>query len=118
MWHAVHEMGPAALVRDAPRWGSAVRLVKRHPGLREHFHRRVFWKRSHEALLLAAAGAALAPRTRGASLVLAAPWALAHRSTHPSVGSLARSLPAHLAVDGAEMAAMAHGSVRARTLLV
>jgi glycosyltransferase involved in cell wall biosynthesis len=118
VWHAVHPMGPAALVRDARRWGSAVRIVKRHPGLRAHFHRRVFWKRSHERLLLAALGAVLARRTRGASLALAVPWALEHRAEHPDAAALARSLPAHLAVDGAELAAMARGSIEAGTLLL
>jgi GT2 family glycosyltransferase len=118
VWHAVHPMGPAALVRDARRWGSAVRIVKRHPALRAHFHRRVFWKPSHERLLLAAAGLALAPRTRGASLALAVPWALVHRTEHPSAAALARALPAHLAVDGAELAAMARGSLESRTLLL
>jgi len=116
--HAVHDMGWRALVRDAPRWGSAVRVLARHPGLRAHFHHRVFWKPAHERLLLAAAGAALAPRSRGASLALALPYALAHRSEHPSAAGLARSLPAHLAVDAAEVAAMARGSWRARTILI
>jgi GT2 family glycosyltransferase len=118
VWHAVHPMGPAALVRDARRWGSAVRIVKRHPGLRAHFHRRVFWKRSHERLLLAAAGVVLAPRTRGASLALAIPWALVHRGEHPSAVALAQALPAHLAVDSAELVAMARGSLESRTLLL
>ncbi len=116
VWHAVHEMGPAALARDARRWASAVRVVKRHPGLRAHFHRRIFWKRSHEALLLALLGLAAAKRTRCRSLLLVVPWARVHRGEHPSADSLLRSLPGHFVVDGAELAAMAHGSVRARTL--
>jgi GT2 family glycosyltransferase len=118
VWHAVHEMGPAALVRDARRWGTAVRIVKRHPQLRRHFQHGVFWKPSHERLLLAAAGLALARRTRGASLALAAPYLLAHRTEHPSRDSLVRALPAHLAVDAAELAAMARGSLEQRTLLL
>jgi GT2 family glycosyltransferase len=47
VWHAVTELGWRGLARDAARWGTAVRLVKRHPGLRAHFHHRIFWKRSH-----------------------------------------------------------------------
>ena len=116
VWHAVHEMGPAALVRDAPRWGSAVRVVSRHPGLRAHFHRRIWWKPAHERLVLGLLGAALVRRPW--ALLLLVPWALAHRTEHPSKGSLARSLPGHLAVDAAETAAMARGSIRARTLLI
>ena len=118
VWHAVHPLGPRALVRDARRWGTAVRIVKRHPQLRGAFHRRWFWKPSHERLLLAAAGLALAGRTRGASLALTVPWALVHRGEHPSPAALARALPAHAAVDAAEVAAMARGSVEARTLLL
>lgn len=118
VWHAVHDPGWRGLVRDAPRWGSAVRLVRRHPRLREHFHHRIFWKPAHERLLMAAAGAALAPRTRGASAGLAVPWVLSHRGGHPSALSLLRSLPAHLAVDAAEVAALARGSVAARTVLL
>jgi hypothetical protein len=95
-----------------------VRVVRRHPGLRAHLHRRLFWKPSHERLLLAVAGLALAPRTRGVSLAAAAPWALVHRREHPDRWSLLRSLPAHAAVDGAEVAAMARGSLSARTLLL
>ncbi|HEU4978361.1 MAG TPA: glycosyltransferase [Solirubrobacteraceae bacterium] len=118
VWHAVHELGARGLVRDAPRWGSAVRLVKRHPGLRAHFTHRVFWKPAHERLLLAAAGVALAPRTRGVSLAAAAPYVLVHRGEHPSRADHLRALPAHLAVDVAEVAAMARGSIAARTLLL
>lgn len=118
VWHAVHEPGWLGLVRDAPRWGSAVRLVKRHPGLRAQFTHRFFWKPSHERIVLAAAGAALAPRTRGVSLAAALPWLAVHRSEHPGGASLVRSLPAHLAVDGAEVIAMARGSAAARTLLL
>jgi GT2 family glycosyltransferase len=118
VWHAVHEPGWRGLVRDAPRWGTAVRLVARHPGLRARFHHRWFWKRSHEALLLAAGGALLARRTRGRSLAATLPWLLVHRTEHPDRGSLARALPAHLAVDAAEVAALARGSLEARTLLL
>ncbi len=109
VWHAVHQPGWRGLVRDAPRWGSAVHLVKRHAGLRAHFHHRIFWKPAHERLLLA--------------LVLRRPWALVpwllvHRREHPSAGALVRALPAHLAVDAAEVLALARGSARARTLLL
>jgi GT2 family glycosyltransferase len=118
VWHAVHQPGWRGLVRDAPRWGSAVRLVRRHPQLREHFHHRIFWKPAHERLVLAAVAFALARRTRGAALAGVLPWMLEHRGEHPSTGSWLRALPAHLAVDSAEVAALTAGSVRARTVLV
>ena len=109
VWHAVHEMGAVAMARDARRWGSAVRIVKRHPGLRVHFHRRVWWKRSHERLLLGVLGLAVVRRPWALALLL--PWVLEHRTG-------ARSLPGPLLVDAAEIAAMADGSARARTLLL
>lgn len=103
--HAVHELGLVAGVRDAGRWASAVRTVKRHPGLRAHLHRRIFWKPTHERLLLAAAAVALAPRTRGVSLALVVPY-----------GRMRRGRAA--AVDVAEVVAMLRGSLAARTLLL
>ena len=87
-------------------WASAVRTVKRHPGLRAHLHHRCFWKPTHERLLLALAGAVLAPRTRGLSLAAALPYAALRRP------------PEALAVDLAELVAMLRGSVSARTLLL
>jgi GT2 family glycosyltransferase len=112
MWHAVHQPGWRGLVRDAPRWGSAIRLVRNHPDIRRHFHHRYFWKPSHERLLLAAAGVALARRTSGASLAAVVPWLLVHRPDPLT------TLPAHLAIDAAEVVALARGSVVARTLLL
>ncbi len=114
VWHAVTELGWRGLARDADRWGTAVRLVRRHPGLRAHFHHRIFWKRAHEALLLALLATALGKK----GLSLFSIWALAHRGEHPSSVSLVRSLPGHLLVDSAEVVALAKGSVRARTLLL
>jgi len=109
VWHAVHPLGVRASVRGAARWASAVRVVKRHPGVRRHLPHRYFWKPSHEKLLLAAAGAVLARPTRGLSLAAAFPYLRLRRG---------RALPGHLAVDAAEVVAMVRGSVRARTLLL
>lgn len=112
VWHAVTELGWRDLARDSARWGSAVRLVGRHPGLRAHFHHRIFWKRSHEALVLALVGVVLRRPW------LALPWLLTHRGEHRSHLAHARSLPGHLLVDAAELVALAQGSARARTLLL
>jgi GT2 family glycosyltransferase len=118
VWHAVHTLSWREQARAASRWATAVEVVRRHPGLRAHLHHRIFWKPSHEALLLAAAGAALAPRTRGLSLVALVPWIDAHRREHPDKWSLLRGLPGHAAVDAAELWALLRGSARARTLLL
>jgi GT2 family glycosyltransferase len=117
-WHAVHKMGARGLVRNSRRWASAVLNVKRHPELRAHCHHEVFWKPSHEVLLLALTSTLLARRTRGASLVLTLPWLVHHRGEHRGRLAFVTQLPRHLAVDGAEMVAMVRGSIAARTLLL
>ena len=73
-WHAVHRVGVVGLVRRMRIKADVARLTRRHPGVRHHYYRGIFWKRSHAFLPLAAAGRrARAPRTRGASLLLALP---------------------------------------------
>jgi GT2 family glycosyltransferase len=118
VWHAVHELTWRDQAKAAGRWATTVRVVRRHPTVRQHLHRGVFWKRSHERLLVAAAGVALAPATRGVSLVAVLPWAVLHRHEHPDRIALLRSLHGHLAVDGAEFVAMVRGSIDARTLVL
>lgn len=117
VWHAVHQVGALELVKRA-RWRVHVpRLVKRHPGLRHHMFRGIFWKREHAELAAALAGAALAGRSRGASLALALPYLRHCRTLHGSAAGTLAFLPAHVAVDGAELAALAAGSARERTLV-
>jgi GT2 family glycosyltransferase len=116
--HAVHDAGALALLRDAPRWSDAVRCFARHPQIRSAFRHRVFWRGSHEGLLLAAAGFALGRRTRGVSLALCLPYLRHVRSQHGGwPGSLA-ALPAHAAIDAGEIAAMLRGSARFRTVVL
>ena len=118
VWHAVHDVGWTALVRRA-RWRLDVpRLVKRHPGLRHHMVKGVFWKREHAQLLAALAGAALARPTRGASLALALPYLRFCRGLHGSYAGTLLHLPQHVMVDGAEVSALAIGSARERTLVI
>ena len=66
----------------------------------------------------AIAGAALARPTRGASLALALPYLRFCRRLHGSYPGAVAHLPAHVAVDGAELAALAAGSARERTLVL
>jgi glycosyltransferase involved in cell wall biosynthesis len=117
-WHAVHRPGAVGLIRDSQRWVGGVRAFARHPGLRRHFRHGVFWKPSHERLLLAAAGVALASRTRGASLLLSLPYLRLQRTQHGSSAGLLVLLPAHVGLDLAEIVAMVRGSVRYRTLVL
>jgi glycosyltransferase involved in cell wall biosynthesis len=96
-------------VRQAVRWGDAVRVLKLHPELRGELSGRVFWKPSHPRLLLAIAGVA-ARRP-----LLAAPYAVhlarLHRADVPAAG-------AQVAIDAAEVATMVAASVRHRTVML
>ena len=118
-WHAVHEPGALALVRASQKWRVSVRNVARHPQLRSALHRGVFWKPSHERLLWAAAGMLLLGR-RAPALALAAalPYLALHRREHGSLAGTATALPAHVALDGAELVAMLRGSAHSRTLVL
>ena len=123
-WHAVHEPGAWALIHASQKWRLGVRNVARHPQLRKALHRGIFWKESHERLLLATAGMIAAMRVaRGAAaaaiaLAAVAAYAEAQRSQHGSyVGTLA-ALPQHAALDAAEIVAMLRGSVDAGTLVL
>ena len=117
-WHAVQRFGVVRLVARMPIKADVARLTRRHPGIRHHYYREIFWKRSHAFLPLAAAGLALASRTRGASLALAIPYLRLYRDHHGSYPGTLASLPGHAAVDGAEIAAVSAGAIRFRTLLV
>ena len=117
-WHAVQRLGVVRLVRRMRMKSDVARLTRRHPGVRHHYYRGVFWKPSHAFLPLAATGLALAPRTRGASLLLALPYVRLYRDHHGSYAGTLASLPGHAAVDGAEVAALAVGSARERTLVI
>ena len=115
-WHAVHEPGPLALIRASQKWRLGVRTVAAHPQIRDSLHRRVFWKPSHERLLLAAAGVALIRRP--AALALLLPYIALQRSQHGSYAGTVAALPAHLALDSAEVVAMVRGSLAAQTLVL
>jgi glycosyltransferase involved in cell wall biosynthesis len=121
-WHAVHQPGAWRLIRSTQKWRLAVRNVARHPQLREALHHGVFWKPSHERLLLAALGiaVAVAPPRRSSALACAAlaPYLALHRSQHGSYAGTAAALPAHVALDAAEIVAMVRGSVEAGTLVL
>jgi GT2 family glycosyltransferase len=116
--HAVHDVGALALLRDAPRWSDAVRCFARHAGMRSAFRHRIFWRGSHEDLLLAAAGLALRRRTGSASLALALPYLRRMRTQHGGWPGTLAALSAHAAIDAAEIAAMLRGSIRFRTLVL
>jgi GT2 family glycosyltransferase len=119
-WHAVHEPGAIQLIRSTQKWRLAVRNLRRHPQLRESLHHGIFWKRSHERLLFLLVGGAIAVRGGRGALACAAfaPYIALHRTQHGSYAGTVAALPAHVALDAAEMVAMVRGSVEARTLVL
>jgi len=116
--HAVYAGGLAGLLRDTARWEDTVLALKRNPELRSSYHHGVFWQQSHELLLAALAGFALARRTRGVSLALTAPYALHYAAHHRRAAGALAALPGYALVDAAEMLALLRGSVRHRTFVV
>ncbi|HEX8086634.1 MAG TPA: glycosyltransferase family A protein [Solirubrobacteraceae bacterium] len=115
-YHTVEPMSVAGRVRYAWRWRQLPRLVARHPHLRAHAELGVFWKKRHARFLLAVAGVA------ARKPALAIPWAVA---ALPSYGAGPRGraralteLPGQALVDAVEVAGLAAGSVRARTLFL
>ena len=122
VWHAVEPAPLWRVVRWNLRWRQFPLLARRHPGLRAHFPGRYFWKQSHPKLLAGLAGVVLA-RRHPALALLALPW-LMHNST-PRYGPtprgrarVAAELPSRLARDLSEVAVLAWGSVRYRSLLL
>jgi hypothetical protein len=117
--HAVDATWPLPALRSARRWGHLAYLVKRHPALRDAMPARIFWKRSHALLLLGAAGVATR-RPVGALALL--PWALEARPRYGhgarGVARAVTELPGRAALDATEIAALAKGSAKYRTLLL
>ena len=123
-WHAVHEPGAWQLIRSSQKWRLGVRNLARHPELRSALHRGIFWKESHERLIVAAigvgiaAGARRARLARGLACAALAPYLALHRTQHGSYAGTLAALPAHAALDAAEIVAMVRGSLDAGTLVL
>ncbi len=128
-YHAVEPRSLRGAVRASWRWRHLPAVVARHPQMRGNASiGQVFWKPRHARLVLAAAGLAAAVglgRRRGGGALaaaLAVPWIL---EAQPSYGGSVRGrlralaeLPGAAAIDAFEVAALAAGSVTARTLFL
>ncbi len=119
-----HDVRPgdlSATLRETLRWVDLPLVLKGRPTARPSLtHRWIFWKPTHPPAILAALGLALGARWRLA-LLLCLPW-LAHRlRTAPLAPDPVRrvaALPGGLVLDLTEVAVMARGSLRHRTLLL
>jgi glycosyltransferase involved in cell wall biosynthesis len=120
-YHAVVPLTLAGKLRDSWRWQDLPEVVRRHPRLRNEFTLWLFWKPVHVWLPLALLGALLG-RRRSLLGLLALPYlmhALPYHGHDPR-GRLRAllELPARVLVDLAEIAALARGSARHRTLFL
>lgn len=120
-YHACVEVGVWDTLRGRMRWSDLPLLLKRHPELRKEFPMNYFWKRTHVWLIVFFAGVKLSKRSWFFN-ALCVPW-LVHAT--PKHGNDPRGrfrnvseLPLRMAIDLAEMIALARGSVRYRTLFL
>jgi len=122
-----HCVEPAALVaraRESWRWQHLPYLTRKHPGIRRSYAGGgYFWKPQHLRVpYLLGAGALLARRRPLAALACVLPWALPSLPAYgPGVRGRLRAvseLPAHAVLDVVEVAALARGSIRHRSLLL
>jgi glycosyltransferase involved in cell wall biosynthesis len=131
--HDVHPGRFALLLKDKVRWDGVALVVRDHPPLRSHLHRRVFWKPSHPPALLAAAGAAVAERSlthwrggkRVAGLVAAsalmAPYVRFRTKVAPLPAGPRRRvalIPAVLVADWVEVGVMVAASAKHRSIVL
>jgi GT2 family glycosyltransferase len=112
--HAVVDLGPIGKLRAAWRCDQAMLAFKRHAGLRDTRHMRLFWNRQHSWVARAALAALLPRRLWWLRWWLAAPYMV--RLTERRSGPL---LAPYLIVhDLVEVAACARGSLRYRVLVI
>jgi glycosyltransferase involved in cell wall biosynthesis len=112
VWHAVRSVTFVEHLRSLPRWHTLALVLRHHPQLRRHAHRRIFWKRSHPTAALAVVGALLSAVDRRA-LALCLPL-LARRIREAGVTDGVQLA----AADAVEVGVMAYGSVRHRTVIL
>jgi len=124
--HEVTRPSMKRRVDDLKRLDGVALLLKRHPGVRVYFYRRVFYRRSHLLALLALAGVGLMLRRPGAPFqllggaALATPWVFNLSSAGGIVPTRRdlRQIPERFASDVAEMAFLAVASIRRGTLVL
>jgi hypothetical protein len=120
--HAVESHSLPGIVRINWKWRYLAYLAKRHPRVRRHCTLGVFWEPEHLEAVIAVAGLAAA-RRRPALAGLALPYfsRMTRRRRGPSVAAQVLAtleLPGRLAQELAEVATMAAGSARFRTLVL
>jgi glycosyltransferase involved in cell wall biosynthesis len=123
VWHDLKPGRMSDRLRDLPRRGGVVSVVKRHPELRDRFRSRWFLDPGHAYVLVAVAGLAVVARRPSdarrwaLAAALAMPWARERGRYYPR-RSWPRVLPQWLIVDLVDVGVMAAASARERTLFL
>ncbi|MHB8437627.1 MAG: glycosyltransferase family 2 protein [Acidimicrobiales bacterium] len=119
--HDVRPGGLRDVLAESVRWADLPLVLKDRPYARhDRVHRIFFWKATHQWVILAAVGMLLGLRWRTA-LLLVAPWVGYRLARNPVAHRMIDrvwTLPGAFALDVTEVATMARGSVRHRTILL
>lgn len=117
--HDVARLGPAGSLRFAFRWSDSVRLFARHPELRRAaLTKRVFWKGSHYLLVRALLTLLVPRRLRPLAVWLWLPYALHLVDRWREEGGGPALAPWLVLHDLVEVAAIARGAAKHRTLVI
>jgi GT2 family glycosyltransferase len=121
VYHAVESHTLPGILRQNVKWRHLAYLVKNHPEFRRELTLGVFWDLDHLLITTAAVGA-LAARRKPALLGLAAPFLIraSRRRGRTARGRAiaVAEVPGVAVRQLAEVAGLAFGSVRHRTLLL
>lgn len=112
--HAVNLLGPGEMLRLALVWGESMRVHARHRGLRSQLLWGIFWRASHQLLIQALLGAALA-RRHPAFLLLGWPY-LKHLERR--LDGSHEWAPVLVASDALELFSVMRGAAKHRVLVL
>jgi hypothetical protein len=122
--HAIESFTLPGILRQNLKWRHLAYLVKRHPEVRDDLVLRTFWDVDHLWMAAAVAGVAASRRGRAGPLpaLLAVPYAARaarRRGSGPRARAVALAeLPGQAVRQLAEVAGLAAGSIRHRTVLL
>jgi GT2 family glycosyltransferase len=121
VFHAIEDHTLPAMLRLNWKWRHLAFVVARHPEVRGWFRLRVFWRERHARLALALLALAATRRVPPLALGVAPYLHSLRRRRRPGPRGLAISaveLPGQVVVDLGEVAALAAGSIRYRTVVL
>lgn len=123
VYHEVTESSFSRHLRERPRWGTLVLVIRHHPESRSLAYRRYFYRASHARLLLSLAALGLLALARWwlpvvAVAAVCVAYVLRTRGRPPSAMGRLRLLAQSVIVDGYEILVFAAASVRYRRLLL